>query len=219
MHRRLLNRALVALAVPALVVPALVAPATAAGKGPGVPAIPAVAKIYPHLKGGHATVTAQPKIFGPGKKCKQGKVIKGASGRMATYLAPFNTNDPDAFAMTGRKPSLYVSALKFPTAKSAVRYLHGWSTSTKKCPVSGAGGGTGGPKVKITMKKIRFTLGNERWGYQVKVVTKQLTTISNTLFVRKGRYVVYTGATSMDGVAPSIPKSVQFTKTALRAAG
>ncbi|WP_028644936.1 hypothetical protein [Nocardioides sp. URHA0020] len=225
MNRRWLSRALIALAVPALVVPAVAGPATAAAKAPGVPKIAAVAKIYPHLKGGTATVSTT-KVYGPGKKCNTTKVIKGARGRSASYAPKYDPSDPSSYLATGARPSVSVQAYKFPTAKAAVKYLHGYAAYAKKCPGSsaGGGGGTGGdaPKCKTSMKKIRFKLGNERWGYQMRstctIAGHKTSSVFNTLFVRKGRVIVYTGAMSMDATAPSIPKSVKLTARALKAA-
>jgi hypothetical protein len=216
MHRRWLSRALIALVVPAtLTAPALVPSATAAAKGPGVPSVSSVAKIYPHFAGGTSSESTS-KVIGPGKKCKPGKAIKGASARFASYMAPLTSTDPTDFAMTGAKPGVFVSAMRFRSAKSAIAYLHKSSSSTKKCPVpSPTGDGT---KVKATMSKIKFKLGDERWGYKSQVTVNGQTIISDTLFVRDGKFVVYASAMSMDGRAPSVPRAIQLTKVALQAA-
>lgn len=225
MNRRWLTRALIALAVPALTVTALGSTATAA-PGAKVPTIEAVAKIYPHLAGGTATESAT-KVYGPGKKCGTTKVIKGASGRSASYSPDYTSGDPDAYLITGERPSVSVQAYKFPTTKAAIKYLHGYAAYAKKCPgTNPGGGGTGGggtPKCKTKMKKIAFKLGNERWGYQIKstctIGGQETSSVFNSLFSRKGRFIVYTGAMSMDATAPSIPKSIQLTATALKAVG
>lgn len=225
MNRRWLTRALIALAVPALAVPALATSATAAG-GAKVPTIDAVAKIYPHLAGGTSAENAM-KVYGPGKKCNTSKVIKAASGRMASYSPDYTSGDPAAYVMDGEHPMVSVQAYKFPTTKAAIAYLHGYAKHTKKCPVTNpGGGGTGGgskPDCKSSMKKIGFKLGDERWGYQIKstCTTAGQTTSSvfNSLFSRKGRFIVYANAMSMDASAPSIPKSVELTATALKAVG
>jgi hypothetical protein len=214
MHRRWLNRALVALVVPAtLTAPALVPSATAAAKGPGVPSVATVAKIYPHFAGGTSSESTS-KVIGPGKKCKPGKAIKGASARSASYMAPFTSTDPTDFAMTGAKPGVFVSAMRFRSAKSAIDYLHKSSSSTKKCPVSTPTG----TKVKAKMTRIKFRLGDERWGYKSQITINGQTIISDMLFVRDGKFVVYASAMSTDGVAPSVPKAIQLTKVALKAA-
>ena len=223
MSRRWLSRALIALAVPALIVPALATSATAAGAAK-VPTVEATAKIYPHV----ATVSeSSAKVYGPGKKCGQQKVVKGASQTTGSYFPDYTSpeyaeGDPSLFVMSGERPSLYATAIKFPNPKAAIAYLHGYEKYTKKCPVKNpGGGGTGGgqPDCKSSMKKIAFKLGDERWGYQLKAtctISGQPTSmVTNSLFVRDGKYVVYTGATSMDATAPSIPKSVEFTKLAL----
>lgn len=223
MSRRWLSRALIALVVPAVTVPALAMSATAAGAAK-VPSVEATAKIYPHV-GTSSESTS--KVYGPGKKCGQQKVVKGASQTTAAYspdyTAPeYASGDPSLYETTGERPSVYATAIKFKNAKAAIAYLHGYQKSAKKCPVTVPGGGAGGGKVdcKSSMKKIGFKLGNERWGYQMKAtctIAGQATTmVTNSLFVRSGKHVVYTGATSMDQTAPSIPKSVQFTKLALK---
>lgn len=223
MSRQRLTRALIALAVPALIVPAIASSATAAATVK-VPTVEAVAKIYPHLAGGTSSESAA-KVYGPGKKCGQTKVVKGASGRTASYSPDYSSGDPAAYLMTGERPSVYVQAYKFPTTKAAIQYLHGYAAQAKKCPTpnpgGGGGGGTGGkPDCKTSMKKIAFKLGNERWGYQMKstctTAGETTSSVFNTLFARQGRFIVYTGAMSMDASAPSIPKSVALTKLALQ---
>lgn len=217
MHRRRLSRALIALVVPATLASATLvagAPAATAAQGPGVPSVTVVAKIYPHFAGGTSSESTS-KVLGPGKNCKPGKPIKGASARTASYLASLTSQDPTDFAMTGAKPGVFVSAMRFRSAKSAISYLHSSSKSTKKCPVASPSGG--GTKVKAKLKRIRFTLGDERWGYQSTMTVSGRTFISDMLFVRDGRYVVYASAMSTDGHAPSVPKAIQLTRSALGA--
>ncbi|GAA4711355.1 hypothetical protein [Nocardioides conyzicola] len=225
MNRRWMSRALIALVVPALAVPALASSATAAPTVK-VPTINAAAKVYPHLAGGTATETAT-KVYGPGKKCGQTKVVKGASGRTASYAPDYSSGDPDAYLMTGERPSVSVQAFKFPTAKAAIAYLRGYAKQAKHCPGTnpgGGGGGTGGqPHCTSKTKKIAFKLGNERWGYQIRstctIGDQTTSSVFNSLFARKGRSIVYTTAMSMDATAPSIPKSIAFTGIALKTAG
>ncbi len=220
MNRRWLTRALIALAVPALTVAALANPASAAG-GAKVPTIDAVAKTYPHLKGGTAT-ESDLKVYGPGKKCNTSKVVKGASGRSASYAPDLTSSDPSAYGMTGERPMVMVQAYKFPTTKAAITYLRGFMKQAKKCPVTKPGGGTGGgSKCKSSTKKIGFKLGDERWGFQIRstCASEASSSVFNTLFSRKGRFIVYTSAMAMGTDAPSIPKSVQLTATALKSVG
>ena len=74
--------------------------------------------------------------------------------------------------------------MKFPSAKAAIQYLHGYDKVTKDCPGGGSGGGGGGGggdlDCKTSMKKIKFSLGDERTGYQFKSTCKvgQQTTTS-----------------------------------------
>ena len=221
MHRRWLTRALIALAVPALIAPAATS-ATAAASYPGVPTIDAVANIYPHLDGGSASESTS-KVFGPGKKCKPGKAINGAGARSASYSPDYSSGDPDVFVIDGEHPMLSVTAMQFPNTKAAIKYLHGYSKTAKDCPGGGGGGtgggGGGGVKCDTNMKKIKFKLGDERWGYQYRSTCKsgaQTTqSVFNMLFARDGRYIVYTTAMSMDSSAPSIPKSIDLTDLAL----
>ena len=211
---RLVNRVLIALAVPALLIPA--ASATAAGTAQ-VPSIDEVAKIYKHLDGGSAYESTS-KVFGPGKKCKPGKAIKGASATSATYNPDYSSGEiPE---ITGKTPMVSVTAMKFPSAKSAIAYLHGYDKSAKDCGAGGdgggSGGGSGGPKCKASMKKIAFKLGDERYGYQFKSKCKDSASVINTLFTRKGQFVVYANVMSMNATAPSIPDSVDLTELALK---
>lgn len=218
MHRRWLSRALIALTVPALIIPAAATSATAAATAK-VPTIDAVAKIYPHLAGGTANESSS-KVLGPGKKCKTGKAIKGASSTSASYSPDYTTADPSTLMPTGATPMLSVTAMKFPNTKTAIAYLHGFEKAYKDCPTPGGGTGGGGgggqlPDCDTSMKKIKFKLGNERWGYQMKSVCPDSSSAMNMLFARKGRFIVYANAMSMDATAPSIPSSVQLTKLAL----
>ena len=103
MSSRWLSRALIALAVPALIVPAVASSATAAG-AVRVPTVTAVAGIYPHLEGGTATESAS-KVYGPGRKCKPGKPVKGASARSASYSPDYTSGDPDVYVIDGAHPS------------------------------------------------------------------------------------------------------------------
>ena len=222
MHRRWLTRALIALAVPALTVPAAATSATAAATAQ-VPTIDAVAAIYPHLAGGTANEFAD-KVLGPGKKCKAGKPIKGASSRSASYSPDYTTADPSTLMPSAATPMISVTAMRFPSAKVAIAYLRGFQTSAKDCPVpgGGAGGGAGGggtADCKTSTKKIRFTLGDERWGYQMRSVCPASSTAMNMLFARKGKFVVYANVMSMDATAPAVPPSIALTKLALATVG
>ncbi|MGY2701952.1 hypothetical protein [Nocardioides sp. HB32] len=222
MHRRWLTRALIALAVPALIVPAASA-ATAAASYPDVPTIDAVAKIYPHLDGGSASESTS-KVYGPGKKCKPGKAINHAGARSASYSPDYTSGDPDVYVIDGEHPMLSVTAMRFPTTKAAIAYLHGYSKTAKDCPSGGGGGGNGGGSggvtCKTSMKKIKFSLGDERWGYQYRSTCKNgdqtTSSVFNMLFARKGKFIVYATAMSMDSSAPSIPKSIDLTGLALK---
>ncbi len=223
MHRRWPSRALIALAAPALALPAFASSATAAESGAQVPGIDAVAEIYPHLAAGSANESAG-KVYGPGKKCNTTKVIKGASQRSASYSPDYSSGDPDVYVVNGARPMVSATAMEFPDTKVAVKYLHGYAAHAKKCPGGNPGGGGGGggqgPDCKTSMRKIKFSLGDERWGYQIKSTCKsggQTTSmVFNSLFARQGRFIVYTSAMSMDATAPSIPQSIDMTDLALK---
>ncbi|GAA1164432.1 hypothetical protein [Nocardioides aquiterrae] len=220
MHRRWLTRALIALAVPALTVPAAASSATAAAY-PDVPSVDAVAKIYDHLDGGTASESTS-KVYGPGKNCKPGKAIKGAGARSASYSPDYTSGDPDVYVIDGEHPMVSVTAMRFPNAKAAITYLHGSDKSAKDCGGggTGGGGGGGGSHCDSKMTKIKFALGDERWGYQFRSTCRSggqtSSSVFNTLFVRKGQFVVYATAMSMDETAPSIPKSIDLTELALK---
>ena len=163
------------------------------------------------------------KVYGPGKKCNTSKVIKGASGRSASYSPDYTSGDPSAYVIDGEHPMLSVTAMEFPSTKAAITYLHGYTTSTKDCPgdtPGGGGSGGGQPDCTAKMKKLKFALGDERWGYQMRstcrISGQTTSSVFNTLFVRQGKYVVYASAMSMDASAPSIPKSIDLTALALK---
>ena len=222
MNRRWMTRALIAIAVPALTVTALASSATAATVD--VPTIDDVATIYPHLDGGTASESAV-QVYGPAKKCTT-KVIKGASGKSASYSPDYSSGDPSAYVIDGEHPMISVQAYKFPTPKAAIAYLHGYAKYTKDCPSGGGSGGGGGgggkPDCTSKMTKIKFALGDERWGYQMRatcqIAGQTTSSVFNMLFVRKGKFIVYATAMSMDTSAPSIPKSIDLTALALKSA-
>jgi len=226
MSPRSTTRVLTALVAPVLAVTVLASTtgtATAAGAAK-VPSVADTQAIYPHVG---TSSESSAKVYGPGKKCGQQKVITGASQTSASYSPDYSdpalASDPSLSSMTGERPAVSATAMRFPNPKAAIAYLHGYQTYTKKCPGSvPGGGGTGGaeqPDCTTAMKKIAFKLGDERYGYQIRstctIAGQPTSSVMNTLFVRDGKYVVYTSAMSMDASAPSIPKSVEFTKLAL----
>jgi hypothetical protein len=214
MTHRWLTRALVAVAVPALLVPVVASSATAAPKPPAVPTLDAVVKIYPHLKGGTAEVTRE-KVRSAGKNCKQGKVVKGATGRSAMYMPSFDKyDDPDALAAS-KDEVVLVTAERFPSAPVAHRYLRAGLADTKNCADVD---GPLGPGAEVTFKKIKAKLGAERWGYQLTWKSETSKTTMNAMFVRQGKDVVTVVSMPIGetGSAPSIPKTVALTRLALK---
>ena len=210
MTHRWLTRALVALAVPALLVPTLVSPATAATKAPAVPELDAVVEIYPHLAGGTADVTRERKIRMPEKTCKRGAVIKGATGQGATYAPDFESmEDLDAIDFTGQEPMVSVTAEVFPSARVASQYLRAALTDGTDCEEHEGDEGQ--------MKKIRFKLGSERWGFQVRMGPKTDPMIMNVLVVRSGKRIVATTSVSFTGKAsPSTAKTIALARLAVK---
>lgn len=209
MTHRWLTRALVAVAVPALLAPALVSSASAAPTAPPVPTLEAVAKIYPHLEGGSADITRGRKIRMPEKSCKSGSVIKGATGQGALY-APDLESVEDRYP-TGQEPIVSVTAAVFPTARLASQYLRASGVlGALDCEL---------PGVEPQTKKIRFRLGSERSGLQMRLGTKKNPLIMNVLDVRSGKRLVSVTIMSTTGkAAPSIAKSVDLTRLALKTA-
>lgn len=208
---RRLTRALVALAVPALTITALGTPAEAATKGPKVPTVEQVATVYPHLAGG-TSYPSSGKVYGPGKKCKTGKPIKGASATSASYQSA----DPMDYASTGERPMLSVSAMRFRTTRDAIDYLHG-NKSVTTCPVKDPVTGEQ-VKVKVTLKRIRFSLGDERQGWTITSTMSGMTSISHSLLVRDGKVIVSAFAMSTDGHEPVVRKAVDLTALTLKTA-
>ncbi|WP_121255712.1 sensor domain-containing protein [Nocardioides ferulae] len=203
------HRAALVLAAAALVVPATAAPATAAAKPPAVPKVGAVAKIYPHLAGGSADeYTGQvPSI---GKGCSEGKPVKGARYRSASYQAA------DATYPTGDTPGVGASAARFRSAKSASTWLRKAVARNKRCAGDAY---SGDPDATVKVSTIRFKAGQQRAGLRVKVVADGTTTFSDTLMVRQGKRLVIASAYSLDGKAPAKAKSIKLAKRALKVAG
>ena len=89
-----------------------------------------------------------------------------------------------------------VTAMQFPSTKAAIKYLHGSTKSAKHCG-GGGGGGGGGTGCDSTMKKIKFSLGDERWGLPVPLHLpqrrRQTSSSVNSLFVRQGKFIVTHG--------------------------
>ena len=207
MSRRRLSRALVALAVPALLVPTLSTPAVAA-KGPGVPSVTKVAKLYPYLAGGSAT-TSTTKVTRIGKDCKPGKPIKGAKATTATY----SPADPAAATGTADSPVVFVSAMKFRSTKDAVSYLRQGSKATTCSAAIG-----GGEDVKVKAKKFKVKLGDQSLGYTATVTFSGQAFTSQSVLVRDGKRIVTAGASAIDGSVPDKKKAISLAALAVKAA-
>jgi len=212
MTHRWPTRALVAVAVPALLVPAFSSSAIAATKAPAVPTLDAVATIYPHLESGSADVSRQRKIRMPETSCNRGSVIKGATGQEAVYGPDVTSmEDVEDFKVTGQEPMVSVMAEVFPNARLASQFLRATLTEGQDCEQYEGDEGQ--------LKKIRFKLGSERWGLQVRTGTKKDPLIVNALFVRAGAKIVGVTTMSMTGkTAPSIPKTIDLARLALKTA-
>jgi len=105
--------------------------------------------------------------------------------------------------------------MKFRNAKDAIKYLHGTSKGAK-CPVKDP---TTGKDMKVKIKKIRFRLGDERWGHTVTATFSGQKMVSHSLLVRDGKYIVTAGVTATDGKTPNTKKAIKLTGLALKTAG
>jgi hypothetical protein len=205
---RLLSRALVALAVPALVVPALSAPAAAApAKGPEVPTVEQVAKIYPMLEGATAELVPQ-KVRALQANCKEGEPIPGATATTAFYTV--ETDDPmEIFG----SPMVLVGSFRFRTERQASSYFAGIDEMLTTCDVPDEE--EDGPRVKI--EKIRFRLGDERAGYVVTARMMMQKYVAQQFVVRSGKTVVLTAVLGA-GKRATVKHAVRLTALALRTA-
>lgn len=211
MTRRWLTRALLAVALPALLVPTAAAPASAAPRAPEVPTLAQVAKIYPHLKGGDVEEVREPKVRMPTKTCKDGAVIKGAVGLDATYGPSFQSIDD--FVVTAKKPLVGVTALTFPSTKVATRYFRASLTEGATCPQTDPFGDD------VQLKKLKFKLGEERAGFQIRMGPETPIT-ANVLLIRSGRSVLTVNSMSMQGKgAPAVPLTIKLARLALKTVG
>jgi hypothetical protein len=197
-----------ATAAAALTVPAL-APAADAASHPKVPTVAAVEAVYPHFAGGSVLENPINKVYGPAKKCGKTKRIKG-TGTSASYV----TAGYDA--PTGAAPGLTVVAYRLPSPAKAKGLLSSSATQAKKCP----GGGIVVPGIKDTkVKKFKVKIGDTSTGYTVTVSTEDGGSyISNVILARKGKTIVSTLVSAMDGQAPSVSSSVKAAQLALKTA-
>ncbi len=190
-------------------VPAL-APAAQAAPAPKVPSVAAVAKVYPHFAGGQSFESKIDDVRAPAKKCNRTKKVKGATGNGASYMAP------DAAGGTGAKPGLTVVAYRFPSPAKAKSFLGAAARQAKKCP----GGGIVVPGIKSTKAKaFKVKLGDTSQGVTVTIKTDSGSTyVSNVVVARKGKFIVNTVTTAMDGTKPVVKKSIKATALALKTA-
>ncbi|WP_134739276.1 hypothetical protein [Nocardioides sp. 503] len=203
MSRRLMSRALVVLAVSALILPALSTPAVA-GKGVAVPSFDKVAKIFPYLAGGSA-FEATDKVRQVRKNCKSGKTIKGATKTAVAYSPAPKPIPPG----TPYPPSLGLVGAKFASAASAARYLRR-TMKTMKCTRPGRG------DYKIRTKKFKVAFGDEGRGYTSTAAFPGQTYASQTVLVRRGKFVILVAISSYNGPWPSRKKTVKLAKLAVR---
>jgi hypothetical protein len=198
------RRALLALVVPALAVTLLPSAASATRPGPGLPKLAAVARIYPHLLGGHATTSPSDEVSGVRDNCDDGKVIEGAVGRTATYSSR-------RFQMSGPgKPSLDVSSMRFGSADRAAQLMHQLRAVFADCMGMG-------DLYEVT--EFTAPVGDERLGYLLRFEVGKRTLGMRWMFARDGRYVVLTAASSLSKKkVPALDPFVRFTRLSLRAA-
>jgi hypothetical protein len=206
---RLLTRALVALAVPALLAPAVSAPAVAApAKGPEVPTVEQVARIYPQLAEATAEVASE-KVRALGPNCKEGKPIPGASATSAFYLV--ESDDPTQILAA---PMVLVGAFRFRTERQASSYFTGIDEAFTECAVP-TDDEEGGPR--ITFEKIRFRLGDERVGYVMTSRFMMRKSVTQQLIVRSGKTIVLAGVLGA-GKRWTVKHAVRLTALGLRTA-
>lgn len=205
-----LARALLALALSLVAVPALATPADAAPKGPAVPTVKQVARIYPHLKGGTADVDSQavPALTGD---CEEGKPVRGSRGTMAHYEPSESPSYEDLF----RQPFVLTGALSFRSVRDASDYYDELTESATRClsllePDPAAHG------VTVTTRKIRFGLGDERYGSTTTASRRKRTAVNHTLVVRDGR-IVTVSVVFAAGRTPT-GKAVRLARVTLRTA-
>jgi hypothetical protein len=198
-----------AVAAAALTVPTL-APAADAASSPDVPTITAVAGIYPHFAGGSALESPIDKVYGPAKKCGKTKRIKGATGTSASYTTAAYDSP------TGAAPGLTVIAYRLSSPAKAKGLLASSAAQAKKCP----GGGIAVPGIKDTkVEKFKTKLGDTSSGYTVAVTTDDGGSyISNVILARKGKTIVTTLVSSVDGQTPDVGTSVKAAQLALKTA-
>lgn len=212
MNRRRLARALTVLAVPALLVPIAASPATAAPKAPRVPTLAQVVKIYPGLRGAEVEINREPSVKSPGTGCDEGKRVKGAVGREAEYSPAFDLTKP-GYGMTGATPSVSVVAERFPTTRAARGYFTAGAEQLEHCFTEGD------DDIEIrSAKPIRFRLGAQHAGYRATAAVAGMRMNMNVLAVRAGRHVVFVMTMSLTKAAPSIAKTVDVARLALRTA-
>lgn len=204
-----LARALLALALPLVAVPALTTAAHAAPKGPDVPTVEQVAKIYPQLQGGTADVEST-KAPSAGKNCSDGKPVPGSRASIATYLP--SDDDPASFGQD--TPMVMVAAMSFRSVRQASSYFDDFSESMAECTSDAMEHDEEG--VRVTTKKIRFGLGDERFGSTSLVKGFGMAMSTHVLVVREGKAVVM--AMVLGSKSP-VAKALRLTRAAVRAAG
>ena len=198
-----------AVAAATLTVPTL-APTAGAAARPKVPTIAQVQGVFPHLAGGSVLVTPIKKVYGPAKKCGKTTRIKGASGTSGSYTTA------DFAVPTAVAPTLLVTAYRLPSPAAAKKLLASAAKQAKKCP----GGGIVVPGIKdTTVTKFKTKLGNTSEGYTVTITTDSGSYVSNVILVRKGKTILNTVVTSMDGQAPAVSTSIKAAQVALKTAG
>ncbi|WP_243059134.1 hypothetical protein [Nocardioides sp. SR21] len=197
------RRALLALVVPALAVTLLPSGVTAAGPGPGLPKLAAVARIYPHLADGQVTRSPADGVSGVRANCEDGKVIEGAVGRSASYSTKRHP------VGTPRNPSVDTSTMRFGSADRAEMLMNRIGAAFADCLL-------GDSSVRVT--EFTAPVGDQRFGYVLRMDIMKRTLIMRWLVARDGRYVVLTGASSMGKKTPALAPFVRFTRLSLRAA-
>ena len=192
----------VALLCLALLLPAYAPPAHAVAPV-DVPRLGAVAKIYPHVKGGDLLPTDDPVTIYPRRCDGDPAVVRRAAGNQGDYFAP------DYTPQTRRTPGLTVRSARFPRMKQARLYAARFDRWARTCL-----------RDQGQTSNVRFDvgLGDAGWGRSISLDDGGETTDAHLVLARKGTVVIMAFTTSADGTAPPRRKAVRLAALALRGA-
>ena len=199
----MIHRLLVGLVAGAVLVTLQAAPA-AAVRTPDVPALRAVAKVYPHVSGGDRLLTEEPvEIYA--RRCDADPaVVRKAAGNQGDYYAPEYT------PQTRRTPGITLRAARFGGLKRAKLYAARVDSTFRKCF-----------RAEGQTSNVRFDvdLGDAGWGRTIRLDEGGATVDAQVLVVRKRTLVILALTVSTNGTMPARSKAVRLAGLALRTAG